>query len=200
MARPREFDEKKVMENLMKVFWNKGYEATTMQDLVTASGLLKGSLYGAFGDKQALYLAALRHYNRTRIQSQVDMLNGEGSVRQKITRLFDNVIEATKRDLFAGGCLLCNASLEKAVSDRAVKSEIKTTIRRLKVAIMDALKREQVNEDQAASLAAFIISAYFGTRTLAKAGAPAAMIGETRDHCLQLLPPGGLKSGSPSAG
>ena len=200
MARPREFDEKKVMENLMKVFWNKGYEATTMQDLVTASGLLKGSLYGAFGDKQALYLAALRHYNRTRIQSQVDILNGDGSVRQKITRLFDNVIEATKRDLFAGGCLLCNASLEKAVSDRAVKSEIKTTIRRLKVAIMDALKREQVNEDQAASLAAFIISAYFGTRTLAKAGAPAAMIGETRDLCLQLLPPGGLKSGSPSAG
>jgi hypothetical protein len=52
---------------------------------------------------------------------------------------------------------------------------------------MDALTAQGINEDRAASLAAFIISAYFGTRVLAKGGAPAAMIGETRDHCLQLL-------------
>jgi len=188
MARPREFDEHQVVETLMKIFWDKGYEATTMQDLVKASGLLKGSLYGAFGDKQALYLTALKHYNRTRIQEGIEMLNGEGSARQKIARLFDNVIESTKRGLFAGGCLLCNASLEKAVNDKQVKNEVKTTIRRLKVAIMDALKLENVNEDQAASLAAFIVSAYFGTRVLAKGGASAAMIGDTRDHCLQLLP------------
>ena len=188
MARPREFDEHQVIENLMKIFWDKGYEATTMQDLVKASGLLKGSLYGAFGDKQTIYLAALKHYNRTRIQAGIDILNGEGRARQKIARLFDNVIESTKRGLFGGGCLLCNASLEKAVSDKQVKNEVKTTIRRLKVAIMDALKLENVNEDQAASLAAFIVSAYFGTRVLAKGGAPAAMIGDTRDHCLQLLP------------
>jgi TetR/AcrR family transcriptional repressor of nem operon len=188
MARPREFDEQQVIEALMTVFWKKGYEATTMQDLVRASGLLKGSLYGAFGDKQALYLAALKHYDRTRIQAGIDMLNGEGSARQKISRLFDNVIESTRSDLFAGGCLLCNASLEKAVSDKQVKTEINTTIRRLKVAIMDALKAGNVNQDQATSLAAFIVSAYFGTRVLAKSGAPVAMIGDTRDHCLQLLP------------
>jgi TetR/AcrR family transcriptional repressor of nem operon len=188
MARPREFNEHQVMESLMKVFWDKGYEATTMQDLVKASGLLKGSLYGAFGDKQALYLAALKHYDRTRIQAEIDMCNAEGGARQKIARLFDNVIESTKRGHFGGGCLLCNASLEKAVSDKQVKNEIKTTIRRLKVAIMDAIKVENVNEDQSASLAAFIVSAYFGTRVLAKGGAPAAMIGDTRDHCLQLLP------------
>jgi len=188
MARPREFDEQQVIENLMNVFWDKGYEATTMQDLVSASGLLKGSLYGAFGDKHAIYLAALKHYNGSRIQAQVEILNGEGSTRQKIRRLFDQVIEATKRGIFAGGCLLCNASLEKAGSDREVRNEVKTTIRRFKVAIVDALTREGVNEEQAASLAAFVISAYFGARVLAKGGAPAAMIGDTRDHCLQLLP------------
>jgi TetR/AcrR family transcriptional repressor of nem operon len=188
MARPRQFEEIQVIEKLMKVFWDKGYEATSMQDLVAASGLLKGSLYGAFGDKQALYLAALKHYDRTRIQAGIDMLNGEGSARQKIARLFDNVIESTKRGDFAGGCLLCNASVEMAVTDKQVKSEVKTTIRRLKVAIMEALQAQTENEEQAASLAAFIISAYFGTRVLAKAGAPAAMMGETRDHCLQLLP------------
>ena len=188
MARPREFNEEQVIENLMKVFWEKGYEATTMSDLVNASGLLKGSLYGAFGDKHALYMAALRHYDRTRIQAGIDMLNGEGTARQKIARLFDNVIESTKRGLFAGGCLLCNASLEMAATDREIKNEVKTTTRRFKVAIMEALQPQVENEDQAASLAAFIVSAYFGTRVLAKGGAPAAMIGDTRDHCLQLIP------------
>ena len=187
MARPREFDEDKVIENLMSVFWDKGYEATTMQDLVKASGLLKGSLYGAFGDKQAIYLASLRHYDRTRIQGAVDMLGGEGSARQKIARLFDSVIESTRRGEFAGGCLLCNASLEKAVTDPAVKNEVRTTIRRLKVAIMDALIAQGIKDERAGSLAAFVVSAYFGTRVLAKGGAPAAMIGDTRDHCLQLL-------------
>ncbi len=72
MARPRQFDEQQVIESLMKVFWEKGYEASSMQDLVAASGLLKGSLYGAFGDKQTLYLMALRHYDRTRIQAGID--------------------------------------------------------------------------------------------------------------------------------
>jgi len=188
MARPRKFDEQQVIETLMQVFWKKGFEATSMQDLVKASGLLKGSLYGAFGDKQALYLASLKHYNSTRIKAQVDMLNGDGNARPKITRLFDNVIDATRTDVFAGSCFLCNATLEMAVSDKLVKSEIKTTIRRLKVAIVDVLKGDGVNEDRAASLAALVISAYFGTRILAKAGASAAMMGDTRDHCLQLLP------------
>ena len=108
-----------------------------MQDLVAASGLLKGSLYGAFGDKRALYLAALKHYDRTRIQAGIDMLDGDGSPRQKIARLFDSVIESTKRGIFAGGCLLCNASLEMAATNRPVKNEVKTTIRRLKLAIME---------------------------------------------------------------
>ncbi len=188
MARPRQFDEQQVIENLMQVFWEKGYEATSMQDLVKASGLLKGSLYGAFGDKHALYMAALRHYDRTRIQAGIDMLNGDGSARQKIARLFDNVIESTRRGVFAGGCLLCNASLEMAAIDKQVKSEVKTTIRRLKLAVMEALRPTLDNDDQAASLAAFVVSAYFGTRVLAKGGAPAAMIGDTRDGCLQLIP------------
>lgn len=187
MARPREFDEQQVIEKLMRVFWQQGYQATSMQDLVRASGLLKGSLYGAFGDKHALYMAALRHYNRTQIQAGIDMLGGTGSARQKIARLFDDVIESTKRGVFSGGCLLCNASLEMATLDKQVKNEVRTTIRRLKSALMDALLPQVKNEDRAASLAAFIVSAYFGTRVLARGGAPAAMIGDTRDHCLQLI-------------
>jgi len=187
MARPRKFDEQQVIESLVNVFWEKGFEAASMQDLVAATGLLKGSLYGAFGDKQALYLLALKHYNRTRIQAGIDMINGDGTARQKIARLFDGVIDASKRSFFGGSCLLCNASIEMAMTDAAVKSEIKTTIRRLKIALIEAIKSSCEKEEKAASLASFVISAYFGSRILAKAGA-SAMIGDTRDHCLQLIP------------
>ena len=80
----------------MNVFWEKGYEATSMQDLVDATGLLKGSLYGAFGGKQALYMIALAHYDHTHIQVGIDMLNGEASATEKVARLFDTVIEAAR--------------------------------------------------------------------------------------------------------
>jgi len=188
MARPREFDEDQVIEALMKVFWEKGYEAASMQDLVAATGLLKGSLYGAFGDKQALYLTALRHYDRTRIQAGIDMLNSDdASAGQKVSRLFDSVIDSVEAGVFAGGCLLCNASVEMAAIDRSVGSEVKRTIRRLQVALVAALAPSGVIADEAEASAAFIISTYFGTRVLAKAGAPVRMIADARDRCLQIL-------------
>ena len=53
MGRPREFDEDEALATIMDVFWKKGFEGATMSDLVTATGLIKGSLYAAFGDKRA---------------------------------------------------------------------------------------------------------------------------------------------------
>ncbi|HRV92857.1 MAG TPA: helix-turn-helix domain-containing protein, partial [Anaerolineae bacterium] len=59
MARPREFDENEVLDKAMDLFWQKGYEATSIQELLTAMGISRGSLYDAFGDKHALFLAVL---------------------------------------------------------------------------------------------------------------------------------------------
>jgi TetR/AcrR family transcriptional repressor of nem operon len=184
MARPREFDELKVKEALMCVFWEKGYEATSMQDLVEATGLLKGSLYGAFGDKRALYMSALKHYDDTRIQDGIDMLGGEGHAIDKITRLFDSVIAAAKSGIYSGGCLLCNASVEMAPVDKSVERSVKGTIRRLQSAVEAALGTEISDPSNAPALSGFIICAYLGTRVLAKAGAPIQMIIDSRDHCL----------------
>jgi len=188
MARPRQFDEQQVLERLMQVFWEKGYAAASMQDLVAASGLLKGSLYGAFGDKRALYLAALAHYDRTRIQGGIDMLYGEGSAAKKIAALFDKVIESVDDGVFAGGCLLCNASLEIAAADRRIGREIEKMIGRLQRAVTAAVRANAENETEAEELAAFIVSAYFGSRVLAKSGSPVDMIRATRDRCIELLP------------
>lgn len=171
----------------MNVFWKKGYEATSMQDLVDATGLLKGSLYGAFGDKRALYMIALAHYDQTRIQAGIDMLTAEGSGRGKITQLFESVIESAKTRVFAGGCLLCNASVEMAPIDAAVESSVKGSIRRLQAAVTSAIKSSVNQSDDATAVSGFIICAYFGARVLAKAGAPLQTIIDARDRCLKDL-------------
>jgi TetR/AcrR family transcriptional repressor of nem operon len=187
MARPREFDEDRVIEALTRVFWEKGYEATSMQDLVKATGLLKGSLYGAFGDKKVLYMKALAHYDKTHIQSAIDMLIGNASVEEKISNLFNAVIEGVQKGVFAGGCLLCNASMEMATVDKAVEDSVKKTILRMREAVKVALKSEIDGSDQAEALSNSIISSYFGARVLAKAGAPVQMIIDAQAASLRCL-------------
>lgn len=181
MARPREFDELKVKEALMCVFWEKGYEATSMQDLVEASGLLKGSLYGAFGDKRAIYMMVLEHYDHTRIQQGIDMLGAADPFAVKIANLFDAVIEAARAGLFSGGCLLCNASVEMAPVSKQVEDSVKRTIRRLQSAVENAMGSDL---SEASAISGFIICTYLGARVLAKAGAPLQMIIDSRDRCL----------------
>jgi TetR/AcrR family transcriptional repressor of nem operon len=62
MARPKEFDEEEVLSKIMLLFWEKGFHGTSLQDLVRTSGLKKGSLYASFGNKEAMFRLALRHY------------------------------------------------------------------------------------------------------------------------------------------
>jgi TetR/AcrR family transcriptional regulator, transcriptional repressor for nem operon len=62
MARPREFDEDVVLDAAIQCFWNRGFEATSVKDLIDRTGITAASLYNAFGDKRALFRAALDHY------------------------------------------------------------------------------------------------------------------------------------------
>ena len=74
MARPREFDQEKVLDALRDVFWQHGYEGTSYADIMQATGLQKGSLYAAYGDKRALYLQALARYDAGEVRAAINML------------------------------------------------------------------------------------------------------------------------------
>jgi hypothetical protein len=115
------------------------------------------------------------------------MLTGEGSARGKITGLFDAVIDSARAGEFAGGCLLCNASVEMAPVDTAVENSVKGIIRRFQSAVRTAIEMEIKPSGDAAARSGFIICAYFGARVLAKAGAPLQMIVDTREQCLRDL-------------
>jgi TetR/AcrR family transcriptional repressor of nem operon len=97
-GRPRSFDEDQVLDRAMLLFWKKGYEATGLSELEQATGLGRQSLYGAFGDKRALFLRIVeRYFERILKPSVVDVLDAPGSGRANIESIFkqwESVAEA----------------------------------------------------------------------------------------------------------
>jgi TetR/AcrR family transcriptional repressor of nem operon len=105
MARPREFDEQVVLEKVLSVFWERGYDGTSVEDLVEETGLGRASLYGAFGDKEQLFARALALY-----VSRPGMLACElsevGSVREVIERGLRKWVARTCAKKGRRGCFL----------------------------------------------------------------------------------------------
>jgi TetR/AcrR family transcriptional repressor of nem operon len=141
LARPREFDYEKVLDKAVETFWSKGYEATSIQDLVDATGLHRGSLYAAFGSKQELFLAALDRYNNVVVQRLVELLDGEDSGRAAIRSFFASVI---RHILTAGplrGCLVTNSAVERGLCCPDTAGKVGGCLERLELAFLDTLER-----------------------------------------------------------
>ena len=122
VGRPREFNEDQVLESAMGVFWRKGYENTSMADLLKATGLHKGSLYQAFGDKHSLFIRSLLRYLR-KLGSEV------GKAQQNATSAYDGLRLGLHKMLGIccaedgrnPGCLALNSLVEKGPDDPEVR-------------------------------------------------------------------------------
>ncbi|MEO1243853.1 MAG: TetR/AcrR family transcriptional regulator [Pseudomonadota bacterium] len=190
MARPREFDEASVIEAIKDVFWNKGYADTSYADLIAASGLHKGSLYAAFGDKRALYLRALQSYDEHEVAGAVALLCGGDGPRmtgpKRIEKLLNAVIDAVVVNNDRRGCLLCNASVDQAPHNKGVEDFVSSGLERMQRAFETALASDKKGAalKEAASLCN---AAYFGMRVMAKSGAPISMMKQARNGALKSI-------------
>ncbi|MBP1153017.1 MULTISPECIES: TetR/AcrR family transcriptional regulator [Methylocaldum] len=141
MARPREFDYEHVLDKAVETFWSKGYEATSIQDLVDATGLHRGSLYAAFGNKQALFLEVLDRYNHVVVQRLLELLDSEPSGKSAIRFFFATVIEHI---LTAGplrGCLVTNSAVERGLSCPDTAAKVGGCLERLEQGFRRTLER-----------------------------------------------------------
>ncbi len=108
MARHKEFDRSDVVTKAVDVFWSKGYEATSIQDLVDAMGINRGSIYATFGDKAGLFEAALDHYlPATLAQDLIDAAQ-TGEPRQTLEAFFDALVNQSAAPGGRRGCLITN--------------------------------------------------------------------------------------------
>jgi len=140
VGRPKEFDEEEALKRAMEVFWSHGYEATSVQDLLDAMGINRGSLYGTFGDKHALFTAAIDHYGRTVTRGIEDSLDGSGSPLGNIRKLLGRMAVLAADDK-CRGCLATNTVIELAPHDPKVAEAVKSLLLRVEKAFQRALER-----------------------------------------------------------
>lgn len=174
MARPREFDIDKALDRAMGVFWLKGYEGASLQDLLKAMRIARGSLYKAFDDKRSIYLAALDRYDKTEVEEGIAVLR-DPAAGDGLTRIRD-MLEDSKNDAMRRGCFMCNAAVDQARFDRQVEAKVTAMLRRLEDAIAAALKQSRKGARWSAKrrsdTAASLLSTYMGLRVLARSGYP----------------------------
>src|SRR5437899_4131168 len=157
----------------MAAFWAKGYEATSIEDLVACMGIQRGSLYGAFGDKRALFLAALDRYERVVVQELFDALEAPDSGLEAIRRFFHLRIKGSLERRRPLGCLLTNSAVELSRRDPGAAAKVGTSLAKLERAFLRALVRARdAGEIEATrdlpALARFLTSHAQGLSVIAK--------------------------------
>ena len=189
-GRPREFDEQATLTKIMEVFWAKGYEGTSISDLLTATGLRKGSLYAAFGDKREIYLKALALYDGTAIDHSVKLLTGEGPPEGRLSSFLDFPIDAVAQRRDRRGCFLCNASVDQALLDPETARSVQDSVARLEralEALLSELPYAPAGTAQRRAEARHLLAVYFGLYVLAKGGKSAEAIKEAKQAALRNL-------------
>jgi TetR/AcrR family transcriptional regulator, transcriptional repressor for nem operon len=141
MPRPREFDPDTVLNQAMLRFWERGYRATSIEDLVKATGVNPGSLYGAFpGGKHTLFLKSLERYTKLVVPRQLGPLAEPNASLAEIRGYFDGLIEDLTSPTGGQGCLLVNSTIENAAEDAEVAAVVREHLARLASCVESALR------------------------------------------------------------
>ena len=193
MARKKEFDEDDVLSRAMEIFWRKGYEATSVQDLVDEMGINRGSLYGTFSDKRQLFLAAIQHYDVTVISAVVAVLHRPGSAKKAIIDYVRGEAEKAARDSGKRhGCFLTNSAVEVGHTDPEADKRLAASMQRIESAFYDALvqarKQGEIKTKQDLhALARYLTSSVQGIRVMSKVVPDRAALLQIADIALSVL-------------
>jgi TetR/AcrR family transcriptional repressor of nem operon len=169
-GRPREFDTDAVLAEASKVFWRQGFHATSIDDLCTATGVLRGSLYGVFGDKHGIMMAALDHYAERAVSGLVERLNAN---LPPDVALRNALLHHTRVASSLAGCFITNSTLELQPEDEALHAKIRSIQRRVVTLLAAAVIRGQAagvfNGDlDEKAVADFLLCVTQGLRVLGK--------------------------------
>lgn len=175
MGRPREFDPEQVMEQAMRCFWERGYRATSVDDLVQATGVKPGSLYHAFpGGKRALFLGSLHRYSRLIVPQKLRELDSASASLAETRAYFDGLVGDLLSTEGRQGCLLVNTAIEKAAEDDEVAAVVRGHLARLERcftrALGNARHRGEIHEStDVASAAGLLVATSQGLMVVGKA-------------------------------
>ncbi|MDT7799818.1 MAG: TetR/AcrR family transcriptional regulator, transcriptional repressor for nem operon [Actinomycetota bacterium] len=194
MARPRSFDEGAVLRTAREQFWSTGYAGTKIDDIAAATGLGKGSLYGAFGDKHALFLRVFDDYCTESAESTRRALDGHDSgAHQRIRDYVLGIAESTAADRDRRGCLLAKGTAECAEHDEAVAARAQRVFHELQEQLTASVAAAQragdiAGDQDPAHLASLLLAVTRGIEALGKGGSGPAELRTVAETALALLP------------
>ena len=147
MPRPRQFDEAAALAAVRNEFARKGYEATSLDDLMRVTGLGKGSLYGAFGGKRQLFLSALQLYCDASLQAMHDSLSSDKPAIEKLRGLFCVPDLGKGNTTSYRGCFLANSATELAAHDHDVRGMARLTYKSVEAMLISVVAQAQDSGD-----------------------------------------------------
>jgi TetR/AcrR family transcriptional repressor of nem operon len=177
MGRRRSFDEGQVLNAVRDQFWAKGYAATSVDDLMQATGLGKGSLYGAFGGKHQLFLTVLDTYATARVDDLRAALAGSAPAVQRLRAALRFTPSDAGPIPFDRGCFLANTSTEMAARDEEILTRARRTYARVETLIVETVQAAVDEGDlppdtDTQSLGRLIFAVMQGIEFLTKTGMP----------------------------
>lgn len=192
MARQKGFDRNEALDKAMKAFWARGYEATSVQDLVDCMGINRGSLYDTFGDKHKLFLAALDRYGKTNTVLRTEQLSKPGNARTMLTEFMYGFIYALISDEERRGCFMTNTAVELSPHDDDCATRIRFFFEQMERALQNLIRRGQQDGTISSArtpedLATFFVGMLQGIRVVGKVNPDEAQLRPLVDVALSTL-------------
>jgi TetR/AcrR family transcriptional repressor of nem operon len=176
MARPKAFDIDAALVRAMELFWEQGYAATSMEQLVTAMGIRRQSLYDTFGDKHRLFLAAMDSYCAMLETEMLGPLRAADAGLQALHETGMGIIDFLLRYPKRRACLMANTALELAPHDAEIAVKVRAHMQTMEEAFHHALVNARTRGEIAAggdpaALAKYLVGVAHGLMVMAKSGA-----------------------------
>jgi TetR/AcrR family transcriptional repressor of nem operon len=191
MARPREFDPDTALDRATQLFWERGYEATSIQDLVDTLGINRASLYATFGDKAQIFEAVLDRYSDRISERVAQTLAPPAAGRAALRAYFSAVVESATQPRSPRGCLLLNTVTGCATAPERLLDRVNASVRANQERIRAALARDPAlaKRSDLPALACFFATQAHGLVVQARAGARRAELEESAETALRVLGP-----------
>jgi TetR/AcrR family transcriptional regulator, copper-responsive repressor len=189
-GRPRGFDPVAALETAMRVFWAEGFDGASVDTLARETGMPRATLYQLHGDKEGLFLAAIRHYAETRTAQIAEALGPRGTLRDDLGRFFAAVIDLALAEPGARGCLISCVLADAAGANPRLRAELDRRFLAVEARIRARLDASTPADSQTLPRAMVIASIARGLTLRARGGADRALLEQAAADALDLLAPG----------
>jgi TetR/AcrR family transcriptional repressor of nem operon len=195
MARSKQFDERQALVSAMLVFWEKGYEGTSINDLEQAMGLKRTSIYNAFGNKSAIFERVMSCYKESVMSALFTAMDAAPGIKEGVRRLLNGALDIHFDEENPGGCLVVLSLMESSQHDEQSLASMQQTIQDLKTALQARLNKAKKSGElskglDAGSTATTIATTMAGMMVMGKANFTRASLKKTVNQVVSLLDQG----------